>query len=46
VRREGLLRREGEGYRAEWEARWSEAKDLSFERLMPPESVDLVLDGS
>jgi uridine kinase len=46
VRRERLLRREGEPYRAEWEARWAEAEDLYFERLMPPESFDLVLDGS
>ncbi len=46
VRRERLLRREGERYRAEWEARWAEAEDLSFERLMPPESFDLVLDGT
>ena len=46
VRRERLLRREGERYRAEWESRWSEAEDLYFERLMPPESFDLVLDGS
>ena len=46
TRRERLLRREGERYRAEWEARWSEAEDLYFEQLMPPESFDLVLDGS
>jgi uridine kinase len=45
VRRERLLRREGERYRAEWEARWGEAEDLYFERLMPPESFDVVLDG-
>ncbi len=46
VRRERLLRREGERYRAEWEARWSEAEDLYFEKLMPPASFDLVLgDG-
>jgi uridine kinase len=43
VRRESLLRREGERYRAEWEARWSEAEDLYFEQLMPPGSFDLVL---
>jgi uridine kinase len=46
VRRERLLRREGERYRAEWESRWSEAEDLYFERLMPPDSFDLVLDGT
>jgi hypothetical protein len=45
VRRERLLRPEGERYRAEWEARWGEAEDLYFERLMPPESFDVVLDG-
>ena len=41
-----LLEREGLHYRAEWEARWSEAEDLYFERLMPPSAFDLVLDGS
>jgi uridine kinase len=46
ARRERLLRREGACYRAEWEARWGEAEDLYFERLMPPEAFDLVLDGS
>jgi uridine kinase len=45
MRRERLLQREGERYRAEWEARWSEAEDLYFETLMPPGSFDLVLDG-
>ena len=45
VRRERLLRREGARYRAEWEARWGVAEDLYFERLMQPESFDLVLDG-
>jgi uridine kinase len=46
VRRERLLQREGERYRAEWEARWGAAEDLYFEQLMPPESFDLVLDGA
>jgi uridine kinase len=46
TRRARLLRREGERYRAEWEARWEEAEDLYFETLMPAESFDLVLDGS
>jgi uridine kinase len=45
VRRERLLRREGERYRAEWEARWAEAEDLYFDVLMPPPVFDLVLDG-
>jgi uridine kinase len=46
VRRERLLRREAERYRAEWEARWSEAEDLYFDVLMPPGAFDLVLDGN
>jgi hypothetical protein len=29
-----------------WEARWSEAEDFYFERLMPPSAFDLVLDGA
>jgi uridine kinase len=45
VRRERLLRREGERYRAEWEARWGEAEDLYFESVMPPDAFDLVLAG-
>ena len=45
VRRARLLRREGERYRAEWEARWGEAEDLYFDVLMPPAAFDLVLDG-
>jgi uridine kinase len=43
VRRARLLGREGARYRAEWEARWSEAEDLYFERVMPPGAFDLVL---
>ncbi len=43
VRRERLLQREGERYRAEWEARWGEAEDLYFEMRMPPQAFDLVL---
>ena len=45
VRRDRLLRREGERYRAEWEARWGAAEDLYFEMVMPPGAFDLVLDG-
>jgi hypothetical protein len=41
-----VLEREGLDNRAEWEARWSEAEDLYFERLMPPSAFVLVLDGS
>ncbi len=46
ARRERLLRREGERDRAKWEARWGDAEDLYFERMMPPDAFDLVLDGS
>ena len=46
TRRERLVRREGERYRAEWEARWGEAEDLYFDVMMPPEAFDLVLDGN
>ena len=46
VRRARLLQREGERYRAEWEARWGEAEDLYFDHLMPPGSFDLVLRGA
>jgi uridine kinase len=45
-RRERLRRREGARDRAEWEARWGEAEDLYFERPMPPDAFDLVLDRS
>lgn len=43
VRRERLLRREGEHYRAEWESRWAEAEEYYFSAVMPPEAFDLVL---
>jgi uridine kinase len=46
VRRARLQQREGAHYRAQWEARWSEAEDLYFDQLMPPSAFDLVLDGS
>jgi uridine kinase len=46
VRRQRLLQREGERYRAEWEARWGAAEDLYFQTVMPPKAFDLVLDGS
>jgi cytidylate kinase len=46
VRRARLLRREGERYRAEWEARWEQAEDLYFDVLMPSVAFDLVLDGN
>jgi uridine kinase len=46
TRRERLLRREGERYRAEWEARWGQAEDLYFEQLMPRGSFEFVLRGA
>lgn len=42
-RRERLLRREGEHYRAEWEARWASAEEYYFNNVMPPEAFDLVM---
>ncbi len=44
VRREQLLGREGDAYRADWEGRWSEAEDLYFGRIMTPDKFDLVID--
>jgi uridine kinase len=46
VRRARLVKREGEQYRAEWEARWAESEDLYFDALMPRRCFDLVLDGT
>ncbi len=43
LRRERLIEREGEGYREEWNARWDEAEQWYFGRVMPPESFDLVI---
>lgn len=43
VRRAQLLGREGDTYRAEWEARWSEAEEWYFGQIMPPEAFDLIL---
>jgi uridine kinase len=43
IRREQLRAREGERYRAEWEARWAAAEDYYFEQVMPPAAFDLVL---
>jgi uridine kinase len=43
VRRRQLLEREGEAYRADWEARWSGAEDHYFHTVMPPEAFDIVL---
>jgi uridine kinase len=41
-----LREREGDAYRADWEARWSEAEDHYFGSVMPPERFDLVLSAS
>lgn len=46
VRREQLLRREGEDYRSDWERRWSAAEDHYFDQIMPEARFDLVLDAS
>jgi uridine kinase len=43
VRRRRLLEREGARYRAEWEARWTEAENLHFTTMMPREAFDLTL---
>ncbi len=43
VRRRRLLDREGEAYRADWEARWSTAEDHYFDAVMPPSAFDVVL---
>lgn len=43
VRRAQLLAREGDLYRAEWEARWAEAELHYFGTVMPPGAFDLVL---
>jgi uridine kinase len=43
IRRAQLLEREGDGYRTDWEQRWSEAEDLYFGTVMTPDRFDLVL---
>lgn len=42
ARRQRLQRREGEDYRAKWEARWALAEEYYFQQVMPPEAFDLV----
>jgi uridine kinase len=42
-RRQQLLDREGERYRADWEGRWAEAEDHYFGAVMPPARFHLVL---
>jgi len=44
LRRAQLIDREGEDYRAEWNARWDEAEQWYFGEVMPAESFDLVLN--
>lgn len=44
VRRDRLIAREGEGYQADWQARWAAAEDHYFGTVMPPERFDLVLE--
>ena len=46
VRRRQLLGREGADYRADWEARWSDAEDHYFHSVMPPTRFDLHLGNS
>ena len=43
LRRAQLIEREGEGHREEWNARWDEAEQWYFGKVMPPESFDLVI---
>ncbi len=43
LRRQQLLDREGDRYRADWEGRWSQAEDHYFNTVVPPESFDLIL---
>lgn len=44
IRRRQLLEREGEDFRADWEARWSRAEDHYFGMTMPAGNFDVVLD--
>lgn len=43
TRRAQLLAREGDDYRDDWEARWSEAEDHYFGSVVPLSGFDLVL---
>jgi len=45
VRLGRLLDRDGQAYRDDWLARWTEAEDHYFSVARPPESFDLVLDA-
>ena len=44
IRRQQLLDREGDAYRADWEGRWSEAEDIYFSEIMTRNKFDLVID--
>jgi uridine kinase len=46
VRRRRLLEREGDAYRADWEARWSAAEDHYFGTVMTPDRFDILLGPS
>ena len=46
LRRAQLIEREGEDYREEWNARWDEAEQWYFGKVMPPESFDLVIEAT
>ena len=46
VRLDRLLERDGQPYRDDWLARWTEAEDYYFSVVRPPESFDLVLSSS
>jgi uridine kinase len=43
IRRQRLLQREADRYRAEWEDRWAAAEEHYFTHVMPPCAFDLVL---
>lgn len=46
LRKARLIQREGEGYREEWNARWDEAEEWYFGKVMPPETFDLVVPAT
>jgi hypothetical protein len=46
LRRQRLREREGEAYRADWEARWSAAEEHYFGIVMPPSRFDLIVGRS
>lgn len=43
LRRRRLIQREGEDHQAAWNARWDEAEQWYFSRVMLPEAFDLVI---